>query len=259
MLEKSLAIRNISYTYITNKKENTGVDAVKDVSLDVKEGDIIALLGPSGCGKTTLLKCITGLLDVTSGKVIINEEDITNIQTRDRDIAYVFQKPFLYPHMSIYHNVCAALSFYGLTRDEIDHYTKEYLRKYKMNKYINFKPRHLSMGEQQKVCLIRAFIRKPALLLMDEPFANIDVKYKEELMKIALQEIKDKRIPTLMVTHDIEEAFRYATKIVLMEDGKIIEQGEKFDLLENPKTPLMKEYIKTYIETSGSLKEHIKN
>ena len=236
-----LKIKNLSFTY-KNKDESIS-EVFKNFSLEINDGDIMALLGPSGAGKTTLLRLISGALDVNEGQIILNDEDITNVMVQDRDIAFVFQKPVLYPHMSIYQNICTALNDYGLSRDEVDHQAKLYLKKYNMVKYINFKPRHLSEGQKQKICLIRAFIREPALLLLDEPFFNLDNQTKEELSKMCFDEIKEHRVTTIFVTHNLEDAFRLANKILVIEDGEIKDFGEPYEVRESPKSTLLKEYL----------------
>lgn len=238
---KSLEVKNLSFTFV--KKGEKDFVALKNVNFKFKQGDVVALLGPSGAGKTTLLRCLAGFLN-HEGQVILNEEDISNIQTRDRDIAYIFQKPFLYPHLTIYANVCQALKYFGLTRDEVDHYAKDYIERYKMTKFINFKPRHLSVGEQQKVCLIRGLIREPSLLLLDEPFANIDASFKEEICNLIFKDIKDQGVPTIYVTHDLHEATRRANKIMLIENGEIVEYIPVEEFIKNPKSSLGQEYHK---------------
>ena len=241
-MSSSLKVKDISFTY---KNKDKSISEVFDhLSFEVKPGEIIGLIGESGSGKTTLLKLISGALDIKEGNIYLNDEDITNIMTRDRDVAYVFQKPVLYPHMTIYQNVCAALSYYGLTRDEIDYKAKEYLKKYKMTKYINYKPRHLSDGQKQLVCLMRSFIREPAILLLDEPFFNLDVKTKDELSESCFNEIKEHKVTTIFVTHTIEDAIRLSNKIMVLEHGKIKDFGEPFEVLKDPKSNLLKEFIK---------------
>lgn len=237
-----LEIKSISFSY--KNKDKTVSDVFDDLSFNIKDGDILALVGPSGSGKTTLLRLISGALDIQEGSIILNNEDISNVLIRDRDVAFVFQKPVLYPHMSIYQNICSALNDYGLTRDEIDHQAKLYLKKYHMVKYINFKPRHLSEGQKQKVCLIRAFIREPALLLLDEPFFNLDNQTKDELSKMCFEEIKEHKVTTIFVTHNLPDAFRLANKIMVLEDGKIKDFGETYKVREAPKSELLKEYLK---------------
>lgn len=237
----NLKVDNISYTY--KNKDGSISDVFNNLSFEIKNGDIVALIGPSGAGKTTLLRLISGALDVQEGHIYLNDEDISNVMIRDRDIAFVFQKPVLFPHMSIYQNICSALNDYGLTRDEIDHHAKIYLKKYEMVKYINYKPRHLSDGEKQKICLIRAFIREPQLLLLDEPFFNLDVQTKEELSKMCFEEIKEHKVTTIFVTHNIEDAFRLANKLLVIEDGVIKDFGETYAIKESPKSDLLKEYL----------------
>ena len=239
----SLVVKNISFAY---KNKDKSVSPVFDnLSFNVEAGEVIGLIGESGCGKTTLLRILSGALDPSQGNIVLGDEDVTNIMTRDRDVAYVFQRPVLYPHMSIYQNVCSALSYYGLTRDEVDYKAKGYLKKYKMVKYINYKPRHLSDGQKQMVCLMRAFIREPALLLLDEPFFNLDIKTKDELADSCFKEIKEHQVTTIFVTHNIEDAMRYSNKIMVIEKGEIKDFGEPFAMLKEPKSNLLKDYIKT--------------
>lgn len=237
-----LVVKNIAYTY--KNKDKSVSDVFDNLSFNLEDGDILALIGESGSGKTTLLRLISGALDPKQGNIILNDEDITKVMTRDRDVAYVFQKPVLYPHMTIYQNVCAALSYYGLTRDEIDYKAKEYLKKYKMVKYINYKPRHLSEGQKQKVCLIRAFIREPAILLLDEPFFNLDMQTKLELSEMCFNEIKEHKVTTIFVTHQIEDAIRFSNKLMCLEKGKIKDFGETYETIKSPKSDLLKEYLK---------------
>ena len=241
-MSNGLTLKDISFAY--KNKDKTLTQVFEKLSFNIDKGDVLGLIGESGCGKTTLLRIISGALDPLEGTITLKDEDITDVMTRDRDIAFVFQKPVLYPHMSIYQNVCSALSYYGLTRDEIDFKAKEYLRKYKMIKYINYKPRHLSDGQKQKVCLMRAFIREPALLLMDEPFFNLDIKTKEELAESCFSDIKEHEVTTIFVTHNIEDAVRFSNKIMVIEEGKIKDFGEPFNVLKEPESSLLKEFIK---------------
>ena len=240
-MSKSLLVKDLSFTYI--EKGEKDFVALKNINFKIDEGDIVALLGPSGAGKTTLLRCLAGFLN-HEGQVILNDEDISNIQTSDREIAYIFQKPFLYPHLTIYANVCQALKYFNLTRDEVDHYAKTYIKNYKLLKYINFKPRHLSVGEQQKVCLIRGLIREPSLLLLDEPFANIDNAFKEEMCAQIFKDIEQQKVPTIYVTHDLHEATRRANKIMLINNGEIVEYVSTQEFIKNPKSNLGQEYHK---------------
>ena len=207
---------------------------LEDVSFQAKRGELIAIVGPSGCGKTTLLKTIVGILFPQKGSIFIDQVDITNIPIEKRAIGYVPQNQGLFPHLKTSENIAFGLIAQKKKKEEIHSRVHELAKMSGIEGVLNRKPHELSGGQQQRVALLRALAPSPKLLLLDEPLSNIDAQLREQLaIYIRNMQIKSE-ITALFVTHDLDEAKMLADKIVVVNQGKVIQTGSTFDVTLNP-------------------------
>ena len=219
------------------------VEALKGVSLEVYRGELLVLLGPSGSGKSTLLRIIAGLEYPTSGKIYIDGEDITTLPPYKRDTSMIFQHLALFPHMTVYDNVAYGLKIRNVPKDEIDRRVDEVLELVRIKHLKERKVTQLSGGQQQRVAIARSLILHPKILLLDEPLGALDLKLRKEL-HIELRRIHQEVGNTwIFVTHDQEEALTLADRIGVMNEGRIIQIGDKWDVYEQPKTKFVAEFI----------------
>ena len=217
--KKALSVSNVKHTYDNNDFILKGVD------LTVKEGEIVSLLGPSGSGKTTLLRLIAGLEKLKFGSINIKGTEVANVRsfipTHKRNVGLVVQERVLFPHITVLKNV-----IFGIKANKNEKITRgmEILKLFKIDKYANHYPSKLSSGEQQRVAIARAIAPNPRILLMDEPFGNLDETLRIELRLETKKIIKENNITSIIVTHDIEDAKTISDKIIKIENGKIIEE-----------------------------------
>lgn len=208
--------------------------ALSDFTLAINEAEVVALLGPSGCGKTTALKVVAGLLSPASGDVRFDGASVLQIPAERRGATMVFQKPLLFPHMTVAENVGFGLRMRRLKKDEIVTRVAQALRLVRMEGYERRKPHELSGGQEQRVTLARALVTEPRVLLLDEPFSALDENLRGE-MRLLVRELQQRlRITTIFVTHDQREAMAVADRIALLLDGRIEQFGAPRDLLLNP-------------------------
>ncbi|WP_457751014.1 ABC transporter ATP-binding protein [Thermococcus sp.] len=232
-------------------KEFDGVVAVKDMTLEVKDGEFMILLGPSGCGKTTTLRMIAGLEEPTRGQIYIGDQLVADPQKgifvppKDRDIAMVFQSYALYPHMTVYDNIAFPLKLRKVPKNEIDQRVKEVAELLGLTELLKRKPRELSGGQRQRVALGRAIIRKPKVFLMDEPLSNLDaklrVKMRAELKKLQRQ----LGVTTIYVTHDQVEAMTMGDRIAVINHGILQQVGTPEDVYDKPANTFVAGFIGT--------------
>lgn len=212
------------------------VVAVREVSLTVHPGELLAILGPSGCGKTTTLRMIAGFEIPTSGRVLINGRDITNVPAHRRNIGMVFQNYALFPHMDVFENVAFGLRERHVLKSEIPERVHRILELVRLTGFEKRRPSQLSGGEQQRVSLARALVIEPALLLMDEPLGALDRKLREE-MQFELKEMLQRvRVTSMFVTHDQEEALAMADRVAVMYRGRLEQVDTPSRIYENPST-----------------------
>jgi ABC-type sugar transport system ATPase subunit len=236
-----LEIRHLSKTF---GKENA--KAVDDLSLTLgDESHFVAIVGPSGCGKTTLLRLIAGLESQDQGSIIINGVDVSDVATQSRDLAMVFQNFVLYPHLTVYENILSALGHYGLSAMQKEEKVKSILAKLGLVPYVNYKPRHLSDGLKQKVCIAKAMVREPSLLLLDEPFSNIDPVSASSIQRDLKNLNKESGSMFLYVTHNLNEAKTLGDLIVYMSKGRVVQTGTYNDFLSKPKSYDVMEFFKS--------------
>ncbi|MFN8151148.1 MAG: TOBE-like domain-containing protein [Solirubrobacterales bacterium] len=217
--------------------------ALDDVSLDVPDGSLTALLGPSGSGKSTLLRLIAGLEEADSGTVILNGQDVTHVSVQDRGIGFVFQHYAAFKHMTVRDNIAFGLTIRKTPKDQIRSRVKELIRLVQLNGMAHRYPSQLSGGQRQRMALARALAAQPSLLLLDEPFGALDAKVRKELREWLRNLHEELPVTTIFVTHDQEEAMDVAQQIVVMNQGKIEQVGEPKELYENPKTEFVMSFV----------------
>lgn len=210
------------------KVYDNGYEALKSVDLDIAEGDLVCLLGPSGCGKTTMLNCIAGLLDPTSGDISFDGESVVDKHPKDRNIGVVFQNYALYPHMNVLENVMFPLTVGKdkISKKEAQPIAEKYMRITDIEQYAEKKPGEMSGGQQQRVAIARALVKNPKVLLLDEPLSNLDARLRLNIREEIRRLVKEIGITTIFVTHDQEEALSISDKIAIMNEG-IVQQYDK--------------------------------
>jgi sulfate transport system ATP-binding protein len=217
--------------------------AVDDVSLEVPNGSLLALLGPSGSGKTTLLRIIAGLEVADRGSVLYQDEDITNYSARDRKIGFVFQHYALFRHMTIEENVAYGLRVRGVPKGEQYERVAELLKLIRLENFGKRYPSQLSGGQRQRVALVRALAARPNVLLLDEPFGALDAKVRQELRQWLRKLHQEIHVTSIFVTHDQEEAFEVADRVVVMNEGKIEQVGTPAEVFEHPANAFVMDFL----------------
>lgn len=209
---------------------------LRDINLEIANGEFFALLGPSGCGKTTLLRIIAGLLEQSSGRLFIGGDDVSALSPRQRNIAMVFQDYALYPHMSIEENIGFPLRMAKVPLKERKEKIREVAELLRIEDYLPSRPKELSGGQRQRVAIGRALVRSPSVLLMDEPLSNLDAKLRTA-MRFEIRRIqRQTSLTTIFVTHDQIEAMTMGDRIAIMNDGVIAQCGPPFDIFHKPES-----------------------
>jgi len=224
------------------KRFNASI-AVDELDLSVREGELVALLGPSGCGKTTTLRMIAGFLPPTSGRVLFDSEDVTDLPAHKRSTGMVFQSYALFPHMTAAQNVGFGLEMRGLAAAERNTKIEEALKLVRLSHLGARLPRELSGGQQQRVALARALVINPKLFLLDEPLSNLDAKLRAEV-RIEIRALQQRLgLTTLLVTHDREEALTMADRLVVMEGGRVRQIGSPRELYDEPQDAFVADFV----------------
>jgi multiple sugar transport system ATP-binding protein len=217
-----------------SKRFADGYEAVKDMDLDVADGEFMILVGPSGCGKSTALRMIAGLEDITEGQVRIGDQVVNEMAPRDRDIAMVFQNYALYPHMSVRDNMAFPLKLAKAPQEEIDQKVNEAARILDLEQHLDRRPAQLSGGQRQRVAMGRAIVRDPKAFLMDEPLSNLDAKLRVQ-MRTEVSRIQTRLgTTTVYVTHDQTEAMTLGDRVAVMRTGVLQQVGAPGELYDNP-------------------------
>src|ERR671910_3459384 len=225
------------------KRYPDGTEAVKQVSLDIADGEFMILVGPSGCGKSTALRMIAGLEDISDGNLVIDGERVNDLAPRDRDIAMVFQNYALYPHMTVRDNMGFALKLAKEDSGEIDRRVTEAARILDLEPHLDRKPANLSGGQRQRVAMGRAIVRSPKAFLMDEPLSNLDAKLRVQ-MRTEVSRIQQRLgTTTVYVTHDQTEAMTLGDRVAVMRAGELQQVGTPQDLYERPKNIFVAGFI----------------
>lgn len=214
-----MELRLENLTKIFTNKTGTDTRAVDDLSITIESGTLVGLLGPSGCGKSTTLFMIAGLLKPTSGKIFFGEDDVTKLAPEKRGIGLVFQNYALYPHMTVYKNIMFPLENMDVPRDEAIQRVKEMADLVGIGTMLDRKPAQLSGGQQQRVAIARALVKKPRVLLLDEPLSNLDARLRLQMREEIKRIQRETGITTVFVTHDQEEAMSISDKMVVLNFG----------------------------------------
>ncbi|MDZ5112769.1 sn-glycerol-3-phosphate ABC transporter ATP-binding protein UgpC [Pseudomonas putida] len=234
----TLELRNVNKTY------GSGLpDTLKDIQLSIKDGEFLILVGPSGCGKSTLMNCIAGLEQITGGAILIDQQDVSGMSPKDRDIAMVFQSYALYPTMSVRENIEFGLKIRKLPQAAIDEEVARVAKLLQIEHLLARKPAQLSGGQQQRVAMGRALARRPKIYLFDEPLSNLDAKLRVEMrteMKLMHQRLKT---TTVYVTHDQIEAMTLGDKVAVMKDGIIQQFGTPQQIYNDPANQFVASFI----------------
>ena len=224
----SIILQNISKWFSNNQ-------VIKDVDLNIQDGEFIVFVGPSGCGKSTLLRIISGLEDLNEGTVLIDDLNVTDKIPYDRGLSMVFQSYALYPHMNVFDNIGFSLKTSGVHSNILKTKVGEVAKILQLEDLLHRLPKQLSGGQKQRVAIGRAIIRKPKAFLFDEPLSNLDAALRVE-MRLEISKLhKELGVTTIYVTHDQVEAMTLADKIVVLNEGKIIQIGSPHKLYNHPK------------------------
>lgn len=227
-------------------KSFDGVSILKDINLEIGEGEIVSILGPSGSGKTTLLNLILGLTEIDSGKLFYNNEDLTDVPMEDRGFNIVFQDYALFPHLNAYKNIV-----YGLknkpgisTEEEV----QDLIRLLGLNDHLDKKIDQLSGGQKQRVALARTMVMKPKILLLDEPLSALDGVIKESIKDRIKTIAKEYHLTTIIVTHDPEEALTLSDRVLIINEGTISQYGKPEEIIRTPSNHFVREFILNQLE-----------
>lgn len=228
------------------KKSYDGVEILKEMNLEIEDGEIVSILGPSGCGKTTLLNLILGITEADSGKIWFNGEDITNLAMEKRGFNIVFQDYALFPNLNVYKNIV-----YGLknrpgisTEKEVE----ELIELLGLKEHLNKKIDQLSGGQKQRVALARTLVMKPKILLLDEPLSALDGVIKESIKEKIKTIAKEFHLTTIIVTHDPEEALTLSDHVLIIQEGKIAQYDTPAEIIKNPGNGFVREFILKQLE-----------
>ena len=236
----SIQVKNI-------RKQFGDFTALKDVSLDFPTGELVALLGPSGCGKTTLLRIIAGLESADGGQVLLDGADASDTHVRERQVGFVFQHYALFRHMTVFDNVAFGMRMKPRSQRPSEAAIKakvtELLKLVQLDWIADRFPSQLSGGQRQRIALARALAVEPRVLLLDEPFGALDARVRRELRTWLRKIHEEIHVTSILVTHDQEEAFATADRVVVMHDGKIEQVGTPAEIADHPATPFVREFV----------------
>jgi multiple sugar transport system ATP-binding protein len=231
----------VTYDHVWKRFDSTV--AVRDLTLEIEDGEFMVLVGPSGCGKSTALRMLAGLERVTEGRVFIGDRIVNNVPPASRDIAMVFQSYALYPHMTVYDNLAFGLRNKGVSRKETDERVRRAAEILQMTDLLKRKPKQLSGGQRQRVALGRAIVREPAVFLMDEPLSNLDAKLRVETRAEILKLQQRLGTTTIYVTHDQVEAMTMGHRIAVLSEGVLQQVGTPEELYTNPRNTFVAGFI----------------
>src|SRR6478672_8283635 len=225
----------MSYLELTQiEKYYDSFHALKNIDLKVEKEEFVVFVGPSGCGKSTLLRSICGLETVSSGRIVLDGQDITDIHPSKRNVAMVFQNYALFPHLSVFDNIAFGLQLHGLSKEDIHKRVERAATMLHLETMLDRKPKQLSGGQRQRVAIGRCIVKQPKLFLFDEPLSNLDAKLRVRMRVELLNLHYETRNTVVYVTHDQVEAMTMADKIVVLQDGRVEQFGSPMALYEHP-------------------------
>jgi len=252
MPEVEVDLRHITKEFPSQRRD-TMFRAVDDVSLEILDGEFFALLGPSGCGKTTMLRMIAGFELPTSGEILLRGKEMQDVPPFHRPVNTVFQDYALFPHMTVLQNVMFGLEMEGVKKADASRRAQEALEMVRLPQMEDRKPRQLSGGQQQRVALARALVKRPHVLLLDEPLGALDLKLRKE-MQLELADMQHELgITFIFVTHDQEEALTMADRIAVMNGGKVLQVGTPEDIYDAPNSRFVADFIGETVFLPGRL------
>ena len=234
-------------------KDFGGFKAVNHVSVDIAQGEIFALLGSSGCGKSTLLRMLAGFEKPTSGRIVLDGQDLAELPPYQRPMNMMFQSYALFPHLTVWDNIAFGLRREGLPKAEVASRVEAMLKLVQLAKFAQRKPHQLSGGQQQRVALARSLAKQPRMLLLDEPLGALDKKLREQTQIELVNIIESVGVTCVMVTHDQEEAMTMASRIAIMSEGRFLQVGAPGDLYETPATRFVADFIGNVNLMEGTL------
>jgi putrescine transport system ATP-binding protein len=230
--------------------------AVDNVSLDIYRGEIFALLGSSGCGKSTLLRMLAGFETPTTGRVLLDGQDVTDLPPYERPMNMMFQSYALFPHMNVWDNIAFGLRRDGVSKDELNQRVEDMLQLVQLQKFAKRSPHQLSGGQQQRVALARSLAKRPQLLMLDEPLGALDKKLREQTQVELVNIIKQVGVTCVMVTHDQDEAMTMADRIAVMSEGRLLQVGTPNDVYENPNCRFVADFVGNVNLFDGEVSEY---
>lgn len=239
----AITIQNLTKIFPAPKWDVSATPAVSGVDLTVADGELLALVGPSGCGKTTLLRLIAGLEAATAGSIALAGQDQTGIPPEQRDVAMVFQTLALYPHMTVRQNLGFGLKLRKTSEAEIESRVGEIAQWLGITECLGRRPAELSSGQRQRVALGRALVRRPKVLLLDEPFANLDAPLRRELRRELQRLHRELKLTTILVTHDQAEALALGQRVAVMNAGKLEQVAEPAELKAKPASRFVESFL----------------
>lgn len=220
-----------------------GQRAIDQLNVTINDGELVTLLGPSGCGKSTTLMLIAGLYQPTTGQILFNDKDMSGIEAEDRGIGMVFQNYALYPHLSVLKNIMFPLKMQKIPKNEAKERAIDMAKLVEIEHLLNRKPHQLSGGQQQRVAIARALIKKPKVLLLDEPLSNLDARLRLEMREEIRRIQQEVNITAIFVTHDQEEAMSISDRIMIMNDGMIQQIDKPQTMYKNPVNTFVAKFI----------------
>jgi multiple sugar transport system ATP-binding protein len=226
-----------------NKRFDGGVTAVKDLNLEIRNGELLVLLGPSGCGKTTTLNMLAGLEKPSSGQLFFGERAMNDVPPEERDIAMVFQSIALYPHLNVRDNIGLALKTRGVSRQVIAERTAEVVGILDIGTLLDRRIHQLSGGQRQRVAIAKALVRRPRLFLLDEPFSSLDASLRRQMRSELVRVHRDVETTMVFVTHDQEEAMAIADRIAVMNGGELVQLGPPLEVYQSPRNLWVARFI----------------
>lgn len=244
----SLSIRGLNVSLSKNH-------ILKDINLDIKSGEFVSILGNSGCGKTTLIKSIAGLVDISSGSISIDENDISGLSPEKRKTVIVFQDLRLFPHMNVEQNIAFSMKLQKTDKKDIEERVKVLLEQVRLSGFEKRKISQLSGGQMQRVALARALGANPKLLLLDEPFSGLDESLRKDMGNLVKRLHKENKITTIMITHDKEEAMKFSDKVAVMKEGTILQYATPLDIFSRPKSKEVAQFMGELNYFDGEVKD----